>query len=52
MPYSAALQQITREHDYDNRGMQLSNNKFHSDYTGWIKKISCCTVVDISKARQ
>ena len=38
MPYSAALQQITREHDYDNRGMQLSNNKFHSDYTGWIKK--------------
>jgi len=21
-------------------------------YTGWVKKVSCCTVIDISKARQ
>jgi len=22
------------------------------EYTGWVKKVSCCTVIDISKARQ
>jgi len=23
-----------------------------SIYTGWVKKVSCCAVIDISKARQ
>ena len=25
---------------------------FVRKYTGWVKKVSCCAVIDISKARQ
>ena len=29
--------------------LHLMRNKI---YTGWLKKVSCCTVIDISMARQ
>jgi len=37
---------------YCNAVRRLCRTVTQLQYTGWVKKVSCCTVMDISKARQ